>query len=363
MTAQSTSRWKVSWIVQPVLAVVGIGLFTLLVRHVDFTAIPSWSTRSLPRLLAMIAALMVVNYWIETVSWWLVCGDDRPPLRTLISIRLRGEAITNTLPGGALIGEPMKIGMLMRQTTMSRAEATTCFLLGKFTLISGQAAYVVTALALSYGLINTASARVFGTSHLAAFVLIAAAGIFLAMAALLGAMIWFQPMQRWLVPTSRDRRWSDRWNALVAEVHRVEELLSDATRRQGGRMSIAVVCAFIAWSLNGVEAWLILHWLGAGLGLHDAYAIDGVSAVVRMVVFVIPIGLGGQDWTIAGLMSMHGVPDAVGVAARLVVLKRAREFTVIAIGLVMLLVMARRWNRSVESLSDEGTTGSSGSPG
>jgi uncharacterized protein (TIRG00374 family) len=343
MSNRTKKTWKAGRIVQVVLAVLGVGLFAMLVREVDFTGIPSWSPHSLPLLILAIILLTMVNYTIETVSWWLVCGKKRPSLWTLISIRLRGEALTNTLPGGALIGEPMKVGMLMRSTSMSRAEATTAFLLGKFTLISGQAAYVVAALAVSYELINAASQRVFKTDDVAVLVLCAAGGIFVLLASLLAAMIWFQPMRRWLVPTAKDTKWTERWNTLVLELHRVEEMMAEATRRQGARMTVAFLFAFIAWSLNGVEAFLILRWLQIDVTLLDAYAIDGVSSVVRMVVFVIPIGLGGQDWTIAGLMTVHGIASPVEVSARLVVLKRAREFTVIGIGLLMLLVSARRF--------------------
>lgn len=341
MNGHSGRRWKLGRIAQVVLAVVGIGLFAMLVRSVNFAEIPEWSPHPLLLLVAAIAALTCVNYTIETVSWWLVCGKDRPPLRTLISIRLRGEALTNILPGGALIGEPMKVGMLMRSTSMTRAEATTAFLLGKFTLISGQAFYVMTALAVSFQLINAASERVFKTSDVATMVLIAAAGIFLLLGSILSAMIWFQPMRRWLVPGEGNGSWGRRWNTLVVELHRIEELMAEGVRTQGWRMLLALTCAFVAWSLNGVEAFLILQWLESDLGFVDSYAIDGVSSVVRMVVFVIPIGLGGQDWTIAGLMAAHGVAAPVETTGHLVVLKRAREFTVIGIGLVMLLLSSR----------------------
>jgi glycosyltransferase 2 family protein len=94
--------------------------------------------------------------------------------------------------------------------------------------------------------------------------------------------------------------------------------------------------------LNAVEAYLIVRWLGIDGKFMQLYAIDSVSCVIRMVLFVLPIGIGGQDWTITGLMMAHGFSDPVGASATLVTLKRGREFLVIAIGLVLLLVMPRR---------------------
>jgi hypothetical protein len=86
---------------------------------------------------------------------------------------------------------------------------------------------------------------------------------------------------------------------------------------------------------------MIVRWLDIGGTFGQIYAIDSVSCIVRMVLFVLPIGIGGQDLTITGLMMVHGFSDPVSASATLVTLKRGREFFVIGIGLVLLLVMPR----------------------
>jgi hypothetical protein len=325
-----------------VLAVAGFGMFAMLVRNVDFSRVMSATEYPLPLLIAGILALAFVNYCFDTMSWWLVCGRHRPSFMALMSIRARAEAITNTLPGGALIGEPMKVSLLLRATTMSRAEATTSFLLSKFSLITGQVFYVVVGVALSYEVINGASIQTFGTGNFAWLVLGAATTILLLMVTLVVAMVWLQPMLRWLVPTRRTGRWHQRWNVLVAEAHAIESLIAEAARRQGWQLGLSILCGFIAWSFNAIEAYLIVQVLGIGGSFAQIYAIDSVSCIVRMVLFVLPIGIGGQDWTIAGLMGAYGFADPVGASAKLVTLKRGREFLVIGIGLALLLVMPRQ---------------------
>ena len=115
---------------------------------------------------------------------------------------------------------------------------------------------------------------------------------------------------------------------------------------------LSLLCAFLAWALNAVEAYLIIRWLGIDGTFMQLYAIDSVSCVIRMVLFVLPIGIGGQDWTITGLMMAHGFSDPVGASATLVTLKRGREFLVIAIGLLLLLVMPRHSHIAGQSSAD-----------
>jgi glycosyltransferase 2 family protein len=358
MSSSSTGR-----ILQGVLALVGLGLFISLVREIDWAAIDAFAPSSLLMLALSIAGLALANYTFDTLSWWLTCGPKRPSFGSLTSLRLRCEAVTNILPGGAMIGEPMKIALLVESSGMTRAEAATSFLLSKFAIICGHIGYVVLGIALSYSLVNHASDRVFGTADVATLALAIALGLFVALIGLLAAMVWVRPMARWLLPSRREGRWHGRWNTLVAELHRIEELVGAATRNGAGRLALALACGFIAWSFNAIEAYVILRWIGVDLGFADVYAIDAVSSIVRMILFVVPIGLGGQDWAITGLMTAHGVASPVASSAALVLFKRSREFAVIAIGLVLLLVSARRRGAVLvdETLDDaEATSGAAG---
>ena len=339
MKKTHTSRGR---LLQGLLALAGFVVFFSLVREVDFAAIGAASAGSLLMLGLAIAGLAVVNYTFDTLSWWLICGPKRPSFLSLTSIRLRCEAVTNIVPGGAMIGEPMKVALLVESAGMSRAEAATSFLLSKFAIIAGHIGYVVLGVVLSYSLVSQVSTRALGDADVAQLALAVALGLFLAMVGLLAAMVWVRPMARWLLPSRRERRWSGRWNTLVAELHRVEELIGAAARNGAGRLALALACGFIAWSFNAVEAYVILRWIGTEMAFGDVYAVDAVSSIVRMILFVLPIGIGGQDQAIMGLMTAYGVPSAASTSAALVLFKRAREFAVIAIGLVLLVLAARR---------------------
>jgi uncharacterized protein (TIRG00374 family) len=335
------SRPSRSRILQGALALVGFGLFISLVREFDFGAVDAFAPSSVLLLVVAIAGLAVVNYTFDTLSWWLICGEKRPSFLALTALRLRCEAVTNILPGGAMVGEPMKIAMLAETAGMSRAEAATSFLLSKFAIIVGHIGYVVLGVALSYSLVNRASEEVFGAADVATIALVVALGLFLVLIGVLAAMVWIRPMARWLLPSRREGRWYGRWNTLVAELQRVEEMLGAAARSGIGRLALALACGFIAWSFNAVEAYVVLRWIGVDIVFSDVYAIDAVSSIVRMILFVLPIGIGGQDWAITGLMTVHGVAAPLQTSAALAMFKRGREFAVVGIGLALLALGSR----------------------
>lgn len=339
-TAGKSGRFSTGKILQIILAVGGLILFFLLAREVNFSDIPPASLDTLPSFVAIILVLLVVNYTFDTASWWIVCGEKRPTLWQLMLIRLRCEAITNVIPGGGFIGEPMKVSFLMGYG-MSRAEAGASFILSKFVLIIAQVCYVFLGLALSYKIINQVSESVFGVRDFAAYVLAGALMIMLIILGISAGMIWFQPLNNRFGFSQKDGRIHHWWNIILTELREIEMLAAAEFRQNRYRLILAIVFSFIAWSLNGVELYLIVRWLGINASFVQIYSIDAVSVVIRMVIFVIPIGMGGQDWTIRGLVTAHGFSDPAIMAARMVVLKRAREFMVIGIGLLLLLFMPK----------------------
>ena len=334
-------RFPIGRVLQIALALGGLTFFALLAQNVDFGDIPSASLHSLPTIILIMLGLLLVNYTIDTASWWIICGDKRPSLWTLALIRLRCEAVTNVVPGGAVIGEPMKVGFLMHSSGMTRPEATTSFLLSKFVLILGQIIYIFVGLALSYSVINNMSESTFGVRDFGMVVLGGALAVLLIILTFAAAMVLWQPMNKKFSFSERDGWLARWWNIGLKELREIELLVAQEFRRHRYRLLLAILFSFIAWSLNGVELYFIVRWLGIEATFLQIYTIDAVSVVVRMVVFVIPIGLGGQDWTIRSLVAAHGLPQPEITTARMVVMKRAREFFVIGLGLILLLVMPK----------------------
>jgi uncharacterized membrane protein YbhN (UPF0104 family) len=190
--------------------------------------------------------------------------------------------------------------------------------------------------------INAVSEEAFSVENFGLIVLAGALLILGVILSIAAAMIWFEPMNNRLRFTTRTGRIARTWNLILRELREIEHLVAREFRRHPWRFALAIIFSFISWSFNGVELWAIAVWLDIPISFQQAYAIDAVSVVVRMVIFVIPIGMGGQDWTIAGLTAAHAIPDPTASAARMVLMKRSREFFVIGIGLLLLLLTPGR---------------------
>lgn len=333
-----SKRFPLDKLLQGIFALVGVGMFFLLVSKADFGHLTDSQQQTLPGFALAILAVATATFLFDTLAWWLLFDGHRPSFWRLATIRLRAEAFTNALPGGALIGEPMKIVFLRQSSEMTRAEATTPYLLSRFAMIVGQVFYIVAGVALSYDAMNRGHMRLGGT-RFSTVVLAAAIGVLLLLTTLLAALVWFKPLVRWLNPSQGEGQWHRRWNVIVAELHSIEEMIARSARNNGLRLFLALLLSFAAWSLNGVELYLILRWLDPGASLSQGYALDAVSSVIRMVLFVIPSGIGAQDWTVTGLMAAFGFADPVSTSGKIVVMKRSREFIAILLGLVLLRTM------------------------
>lgn len=98
----------------------------------------------------------------------------------------------------------------------------------------------------------------------------------------------------------------------------------------------------LSWLLGAFEIWLILHFLGTGLGLREALVIESLSQVVRSVAFAVPAALGVQEGGFMLLGALYGLPAPTCLALSLA--KRVRE---LLLGVPALLtwqyVEGRRW--------------------
>jgi hypothetical protein len=96
------------------------------------------------------------------------------------------------------------------------------------------------------------------------------------------------------------------------------------------------VVHFISWSFGTAETWVILHALGAPVGLPQAMVIESLGMAARTAGFAVPGALAVQEGGFALAALSVGVADAAGLSLSLV--KRAREVVVGAAG-----VLLARW--------------------
>jgi glycosyltransferase 2 family protein len=318
------------------------GLVYFLVRkvlHLDFA-----HAVDLIRRAGVVTALIVLPYPIamavDTFTGRLLLGTmgTKPGFRPLYAIRLASEAVLLSLPVGTAFAESLSMFLLHRVCKVAPTRGIA-FIVGKrWLLLRAHGVYVLLSGLLGYGVLAAHSTALIHAPGLPLLVLASTVvpfGIAAAMAATLeggtaaravGRAIENLPIagvQHWI------RRRSEHFGETDAALARVLQL-----GRRPIRFFMGLLLA--AWLMDTVETWLILHVLGVRIGFVEVYSFEAGLSLVRSMAFFVPAGLGVQDLGYFAFFSALGVPDAMGVGAAFVLLKRTKELFWVCVGYTVL---------------------------
>jgi uncharacterized membrane protein YbhN (UPF0104 family) len=278
---------------------------------------------------------------LETAGWrdaFAVMGT-RVGYWTLFRVRTATEAVSQTLPAGVVFSESLKIALLARDG-LSTENATTGMLARKYLLMTSQVPYIAVAAVAGYAAIEALSRRVLGYGGLSW--LLGLSGVVIGVAAL-GARLALsrgQLMDRLRallqrIPSRRLRTALDSGAACFgATDRRLEHFFRVGV---GDELRISALF-FGGWLFESVETFLFLKLVGAPVDFSTAMAIEVVLSLLRMIVFVVPGGLGIQDAGYALFLNALRIPQATEIAAAFVVLKRSKELFYAAVGYGLLAV-------------------------
>jgi putative membrane protein len=107
----------------------------------------------------------------------------------------------------------------------------------------------------------------------------------------------------------------------------------DAIYHAPARLVLATMVHLLGWLGTGVAGWLAFHFLGAGLAIEDAIAIEALLHVLLAAAFLIPGNIGVQEAGYTALGAVFGLPAELALGASL--LRRGRD---LAIGIPVLLI-------------------------
>jgi len=290
-------------------------------------------------LLAVSFAVIV----LDTGAWWFSLRHvARPGLLKLIGLRLAGDSLTNGLPGGIVLGEPFKAVMARRWFEVSLADNAASLMIVKFGLAISQSIFVLVGLLLIYPLLRERSAEIFGFEGAQYISLALMAGFQLLLLFLLAAVfrgrtfgaaarglgrLPIPPLRRWLATNTE---WITAIDASCSSVFRNNRRYLPAT--------FALLLG--SWLVSSLESYVLLGALtGEAPGLTTALAVESVGSMFRLLFFLVPSGIGGQDASFLALFRLFDLPRAAGGA--FVLVKRAKELIWIGLGF-MLVVLLRR---------------------
>lgn len=323
------------------LALGGLGLFLYLVVSSgisrEMLADVGWNGFGL--LIAISSAVILLDVLAWTFSMRHVA---RPGLTRLLGLRLGGDSLTNALPGGVVLGEPFKAVMLRRWFGVSLSDGAASLMTVKFGLGITQSIFVLVGLLLVYPLLRDRSLELFGF-HGAQYISLALiVGFQLVLVLLLFAVFRgrsFGAVARGIgrLPIAPLRRW------LAANEQRfaaVDESFANVFRDNRRFLPAVFSLLMVSWLASSLESYVLLRALGQPVSLTTAFALESVGSMFRLLFFLVPSGIGGQDASFLALFRLFDLPRAAGGA--FVLIKRAKELVWIGVGLILIVLFRRR---------------------
>lgn len=338
------------------LALSGLGFFLYLVLSsgisVEMISAVGWNG------FVLLLAVSFGAILTDSLAWRLSLSHlGRPSLRRLLALRIGGDAMTNSLPGGLLLGEPFKALMLRRHNGIKLSDSAASLMTVKFGLGITQSLFVLFGLILITPLLRDRSAELFGFSGAHYVGLAVIAGFMAVLTLLLTAVLRGRSFSALAGALARlPSSWLR--GRLHQSAHRFEAVDQSCSRVfTENRQQLPTIFGLLlaGWVFGGLETFVLLRALDQPVSLQTAMAIESVGSMFRLLFFLLPSGIGGQDASLLTLFKLFSLPRSSGGA--FVLLKRFKELIWIGVGFV--LVLAFRGRRDV--VEDKGKKAASSS--
>ncbi len=278
---------------------------------------------------------------LETIGWKKLfpTATGNLPFRRLFNIQVISETVSMTVPAGVAVGEPLRPYLCKRFLGVPLPSAVAAVVIRKLVLGLSQGFYTLAGALFGFGWLQELSVELIGIAGLGWIVAAAALVIIAVFTALLVMLLdggMASRLHRLLlaVPFTRLRAWllgkESSFHATDSELKRFGET--------GVRQIVlSTICYTFSWMMLGVESYLILYLLGAEVAFEKILALDTTLTLLRSVVFVIPSGLGIQDFGFLAFFRALGMHDYVVLGGAFVLLRRLKELLWYAAGYALLL--------------------------
>lgn len=350
--APSAPRRPLALVGNVALALIGLFVFVHLVRAsgvtLDMLTAIGW------RAIAALVLASFVVIVVDTIAWRFALAHVlSPALLPLLGLRVAGDSLTNGVPGGVILGETYKAVMVRRWWRIRLSDNALALVLIKFGLGISQAVFILIGLLFCYPILRERSAALFGFegAHYLALVLAAGMGLLLLLPLVFlrrgGALErGLDLMVKVPLPPVR-RRLDARRDVVVRADQRAREVL------RGHARALAITFGFLllGWLLSVAESYILLDAMGLSPSLETAFAIEALGSLFRLIFFMVPSGIGGQDASFLALFSLYGLPSAAGGV--FVLLKRFKELLWIGLGFTLIAVLNRISYRGPTPASEE----------
>jgi uncharacterized protein (TIRG00374 family) len=258
---------------------------------------------------AVALALSLVNYGLRFVRWqmYLKTLGHAVPWRPSLQIYLAGFALTTT-PGKA--GEAFR-GVLLKRRGVPYTDSLAAFFTER---LSDLIAIVLLTL---FGLTLYPEARP---------LILLGAGVAIAFLILLSRPDWMDFVVRHIPRSRRFGKWI---------THALEFLRQSARCNRPVILALGTGLSVLGWAAEAFAFFLILHWMGLGIGFPFAAFVFAIAMLAGALSFT-PGGLGSTEGVMVALLVWHGLGLPEAVAATMLIRATTLWFAVFIGGLASL---------------------------
>ncbi len=319
------------------LAVLGvflaIGLSIWTFRNAEASAVASVLRHVPLSLLLLILVPQLLSLTLDSWGWVEAIRSmgHRVPVLRILLVRIKTEALSQTLPLGPLWCESAT-PLLLKREGVPWGTGVAAVAVRKYLLILSQAWFLIFSFVIGHQALGSASQHLIGSPVLM--------WLPLAAAVLLGSSVYFagsllgqgavatQLWKRLLgVPSRRLRA------ALASSRTHFSGTDRGLTRFFSQRVTLRQVGPYLgSWLCESLETLLILRLLSVQLGFVDVVSFEVLLALTRNLAFMVPAGLGIQDLGYVTFFGALGIPEPVQVGAAFSILKRSKELIWACVG-------------------------------
>lgn len=329
-------RRAARWLIWPVV----IGVVLWAAGGVDWADVASRLAAIQPWQWLVLLTFNLAIVLAFSGRWWAILHGMQlhPGYFRLSAYRLAGFSVSYFTPGSQFGGEPLQIDLLRRKHGISLPASTASVTLDKALEVLGNATFLAFGVTVLLRLRWLDSRQALLPGFIAGLLLIFPLGLLLA---------WWAGRR----PLTRLAGWAARsaqarWPALtrLREGVRAFETQAGAfCRHRPWHLTLAMGFSLLSWIGIVVEFWLMLWFLGAGLGPAETIAVVTAGRLALLV--PIPAALGALEASQILALRAVGYPATLGISLSLLI--RLRDLLFGGLG----MILAARWAR--QSLGDE----------
>ncbi len=265
----------------------------------------------------------------DTLGWMYAFPRNIPkhiPWIDLYRIRIIGESLNAIIPFSASLGgEPVKAELLKRQHGVPVSEGLASLLIAHSTLYVSLNLFVIGGILVTFKTMPLTP--VLWQSVTAFLVVLGCVAAFVT-----GGIQWgiFKKVHelgeffKWWKHKSDEKK------------HKFIQLDSDIKKfysENRKNFFLSIFWTFLGWFAGVIEVYFVAKMLGLPIGLGEAWLLEVLIQVLRIITFFIPSSVGVQEGGIVLIFSQLGFPAGSSLAFALI--RRVRELICIAAGLTL----------------------------